>query len=279
MGFPITSIIIMLVLAGGMFYGQIQYKKNKAEWGKLVTIICGFLVIGTALYTNLCRSGVDTAALEIEKQYQQTQLKYLAKTLAAKYNGNGRCLIIHDPTDEKGMDFVYQMVDAFKEGFGDKVTDIRPVAITELPGEDDLDLMMEMYEITAEQFNEVIKDNKDCDLIIFLTALPYSEEELYKMDPFKMVEDDENPGEWIKDPDKKYPTVGIFNGYIGNLAQFVDEGLISAITLWKGKPDMTNESIPDDLEKAFNKRYMIVTKENIDAIRKSSPKLFPKAIE
>ena len=282
---PVTSIVIMLILAATMFYGQMQYKKKGAEWGKLVTIVCGFSIIGTALYTNLCSSGIDYHALDIERQYQQVQLKYLAANLAKKYTGNGSCLIIHDPTDEKGMKYIDQMVQAIEEGFGEKLTLVRPVPIKGFPqeGEDDEELseefMMEMYEVTAEQFNQVIKDNNDCDVIICLTSLPYSEEELYKISPFMMIEDEDNPGDWVKDPDKKYPLVGIFNGYIGNLAQLIDDDLIGAITLWKNKPDMTYKSIPDDLEEAFNKRFMLINAQNINELRKTNPKMFAQEIE
>ena len=85
MGFPIVSVLIMLVLAAGMFYGQAQYKKKKAEWGKTLTILCGILIIVTALYTNLCRSPIDKTAIEREKQYQDAQAIVLAANLAQMY--------------------------------------------------------------------------------------------------------------------------------------------------------------------------------------------------
>ena len=62
MGFPWGSVVFMLVLAGGMFYGQAQFKRKGAQWGKLLTIVCGILIIITALWTNLCRSTIDHVA-------------------------------------------------------------------------------------------------------------------------------------------------------------------------------------------------------------------------
>jgi hypothetical protein len=279
MGFPITSVVFMLLMAVGMFYGQAQYKKKRAEWGKLLTIICGIGIIITALYTNLCRSPIDVAAIERERKYQEAQAIILANNLANKYNGTGNCLVIHHPTTESGMDNVTRLVEAFRKGFGNKLVDIRAVPIKELStGEDEDEMMMEeaMLEMTADDFNKIIKANRDCDVIICMVSLPFSEDELYKLDSFSLVEDEDNPGVWIRDPEKKYPLLGIYNGYIGNLGQFFDEGLIGAMSIWKPNPTIDELPVPDDLQAAFDKRFLIISSDNIKSIRTNFPKLFPK---
>ena len=42
---------------------------------------------------------------------------------------------------------------------------------------------------------------------------------------------------------------------------------------------MKNKSIPDDIEEAFNKRFMLINAQNINKLRKTDPKMFPQEIE
>ena len=120
MDFPLGSIVFMLLLAVGMFYGQAQYKKKRAEWGKLLTIVCGILIIITAMWTNLCRSNIDYKAIDREKGYQEAQCVVLASTLANMYNGSGKCLVIHNPIFNNDTSQIDRFVEAFKQGFGGK---------------------------------------------------------------------------------------------------------------------------------------------------------------
>ena len=81
-------------------------------------------------------------------------------------------------------------------------------------------------------------------------------------------------GKWVKDPDGHYPLLGIHNGYIGNLRQFFEEGLIEAMTMWKPDPEIDEEKCPEDYRKAFDKRYMMMTGDNLDDLKTAYPKLF-----
>ena len=65
-------------------------------------------------------------------------------------------------------------------------------------------MMMEeaMMEMTAEDFNKVIEANTDCDIVITMVSLPFAEDELYAMGIFEMMEDENNPGEYKRNPDR-----------------------------------------------------------------------------
>ena len=269
MGFPFGSVVFMLLLAAGMFYGQAQYKKRGAEWGKLLTIVCGFLIIVAAFWTNLCQGNVNSAAIERERQYQRAEAIVLANQLASVYKGNGKCLLIHNPVFGKSMNEVENLIDAFEEGFIGKVTEIRPVPIKETT-------QRAIREITAEDFNKIIDKNSDCDLIITLVSLPFKEDQLYKIDSFEMIPDENDSSIYIKDPNKKYPLFGVVRGSVSHLETLLNDGLIGAMSLYKPKPTIDEEPVPESAQEAFNKRYLIVTPQNLKSIKSKHPSLFPK---
>ena len=91
-----------------------------------------------------------------------------------------------------------------------------------------------------------------------------------------MIEDPKGSGHWKKDPKIKYPVFGVFNGYVGNMEQIFKDRLIHAMTLWKPDPVIDEEPVSKDVEKAFAKRYLVLTPENLDEIKKKYPTLFPR---
>ena len=277
MEFPVMSIIVMMILAVGMFYGQAQYKKKRAEWGKTLTIFCGIFIIVTALWTNLCRSPIDRDAIDREREYQRVQAIVLADSLVKMYTGTGRkCLVIHHPVSEKSRGDVDRLVEAFTDGLGDAVDDVVAAPIKDIDMDAEMIPEEAMMEMTAADFNKVIKANSDCDMVISMVPLPFSEDEIYAMDIFKMIEDPDNPNVWIKDPKIKYPLLGIYNGYVGNLEPLFQEKLIGAMTLWRPNPTIDEEDVPDDMMEAFNKRYITITPSSLNSIKGKYPNLFPK---
>lgn len=278
MEFPLSNIIMMLLLAGGMFYGQSVFKRKRQEWGKTLTIGCAISIILLTVWTNLFRSS-DAGKEQrlIEYKYQEVQATVLANNLATMYSGKGKCLVIHQPLYSEGAsEHVERLVRGFKNGFQNRVSEVRPVPIREVVQGTDGLREEDMMAYTAEDFNKVIEANSDCDMMILLVQLPHSEDELFDMDPFLMIEDPKNPGHLIKDPKKDYPLVGVFNGFIGNSETLFYDQLLGAMSMWRPNPTIDENPVPDDLQVAFDKRYMLVTKNNIDDIREKYPNVFPK---
>ena len=202
----------------------------------------------------------------------------LANTLVNQYEGNGKCLVVHHPVDVRNTKDIDRLILAFKDGFETKVSDVKSVPIKEY----DMSLEMPeeaMMENTAEDFNTLLAKYPDYDMVIFMVPLPYSKEELGKIDIFSMVEAEREDGSitLIKDPDKKYPLVGIYNGYIGNLEELFAADMIGAMSLWKPDPTIDEKAVPDNVLDAFNKRYLIITPSAMEGIKETYPKLFPKS--
>lgn len=269
------AVAFMLLMAACMFYGQSLYKKKGVEGGKTLTIVCGLLIIITAMYINFFKSDVDHSAIIREKEYQRAQAIVLSNTLTNMYSGNGKCLVIQNQVSDAHKPDVDKIVEAFKEGFGGKVTQMVVKPIKEFAGDEAL-MEEAMMENTAEDFNKLIRENSDCDVVIIMVPLPNAPEELLKMDIFRLIEDPDDKERFIKDPKMKYPLVGVFNGYIGNLETFFLDQLIGAMSLWKPDPTIDEKPVPENVKNAFDKRYLIVTPDNIIAIKQKFPTLFPK---
>jgi hypothetical protein len=202
-----------------------------------------------------------------EYPYEEVQAFILAKKLVKNYEGNGKCLIIHQPSQLEAAQKhkIERLVNAFKMGFGTKVKNIktRPIKVytnTRI-------LEGSVPEVSAEDFNVVIEANKDCDLVLTMVALPFGKNELDKINVFKP---NENKAA------RHYPVFGIHNGDIENLGPFFERGSIHAMTMLKPNPEMDEQPMPADKQKAFNKRYILVTPDNLKEIKMKYPEIFPK---
>lgn len=216
-----------------------------------------------------------TRAIDREKAYQSAQATVLSDTLAKIYTGNGKCLVIHNAISKIYQKELMALINSFKKGFQGKVKNMIPVPIKNFIVEETLP-QGAIEENTAEDFNKVIRENSDCDVIIIMCQLPSKPEELIKMKIFELIQNPANKKEWIKDPKRNYPVIGIFNGYIGNLKPFFLDNLIKAMTLWKPDPILDDKPVPKSILEAFNKRYLVITPENINKMNKDYPVLFPK---
>lgn len=206
------------------------------------------------------------------------QARTLGKEMVKGYKGQGKCLIIHHPVSKTGMADINRMLEAFKDSMGQSVSEFILAPIKNVDMDAELIPEEAMMEMTAEDFNKVIKKHPDCDIIITSVPLPFNEDEIYAMDIFKMIEDPENSGIYITDPNQNYPRLGIYNGYVGNLEPLIEEGLIYAMSLWRPKP---NEKTIEEYKKLsdeelFNDRYLLLKKSNIAKIKSEYPRLFPK---
>jgi hypothetical protein len=273
MEIPFLAVVLMLFLAICMFYGQVIYKKRGVEIGKTITIFCGFTIIAIALYINLVGPGVDKRGILREKKFQHAQLTILTKALSKTYSGSGKCLVIIESHHNGNEEYLQELTEKIITGSGEKISEVRFVSLHDDEKGDDMEMPMEVYEKKAEDFNKIFKENNDCDFIILFAPLPYETKELYKISHFTLIEED---GEWVKDPNYKYPIIGLFNGSIYGISPIIEEKLISAVTMWKNKPNMKDIDVPEDTQEAFNMRYLLITPENILTMKATYPQMFPK---
>jgi len=207
------------------------------------------------------------------------QCVILAKSLVKDFDGEGKCLLIHHPISKVERKDLETQIKYFREGFGDTVSEIRPIPIKDLHLDSEIYSEEALFDLSADDFNKVLRENSDCDIVITMVALPNSEDELYKMDCFTMIADPSKPANWIKDPKLNYPRLGIHNGYMGKLEALFLDGLIHSMSLWRPDPELkqTREELKKlPIQEQFDLRYLLIEKDNLEEIKSKYPKLFPK---
>jgi hypothetical protein len=217
---------------------------------------------------------------EREADYRRIGAEKLARTIAAKFPG-GRAVVIR-PTDfGYEMDGVTDIIAGLKAGFGADV-EITDVIAPKIPaeyeqqmeemkkqylaetGESELppdfmmmDQMMNM--VDAASFTEVTKRIPDgTDIVVLLVDFPYDMEKmaLWSMKPMPAV------------------------GAVVNMAQpqmklAIQQEFIDAIVLPKPMGDFKSMDVPKDLDEAFERRFILVTPENVEAIVGQYGNMFP----
>lgn len=225
-----------------------------------IYILLALCAVGFAIFQFRSSGAFDGPGRD--DRYDVIQAKVLAQSLVKDYNGNGKCLIIHQPVSKNGRQFLDKKIGYFKDGFGDSIKELIVAPIKDI----DIDKISPeeaAMEMTAADFNRVINKHRDCDIIITLVPLPFAEIELNTIDLF----DSEREG--------TLPRLGIYNGYIGNIEPFITNGAIHSITLFKPNPIIDEQPVPQDVTTAFNRRYILITSENIGEIKEKYPSLFP----
>ena len=233
---------------------------------KILQIILALLVSGTVIFLVIPEKEKHPDCPNPNFGYQVAQMFVLVRSLLEGYEGEGRLLLIHHQVaSEVGNKQLSQIKKFIKDCSEGIIKEVRSVPIKQLDFEDEM-IEEAMMELTAADFNKAISANSDCDLIITMVSLPFGDE-LYAMDIFNMAETPS--GEWIKDPNRKYPRLGIFNGYMGNTFSLFKDRLIHSLTMWRPNPAIDEEPVPDSYRKAFDKRYLLVTQGNLQKIGKS----------
>ncbi len=281
---------LMIIAAIGMIFGAVKMKQGM-EWGKGVTVACAILVLILAVaHTKNKMGGGKISDKEIariqqrEKMYQQVSAEKLARKMAAAYPGS-KAVIIRPMDLGFDMPDLENKIEGIKTGFGQDIEiigilspEVPQMLINEMEamkkqyleesGESEVpeDYVMSMGlgmeygdMIDVAQFNQLAKKiPDDADLVVLLTEFPYELEKISL---------------WSKKPRPK--VAGIVNSIPPKLDAAIEAGYITAVVLPKYDGDFTSKDIPDDIDERFDRRFLLVTAENIKDIVAKYPQLFP----
>ncbi|OPZ31721.1 MAG: hypothetical protein BWZ02_00049 [Lentisphaerae bacterium ADurb.BinA184] len=276
-------LYIVIALAGvGAVLGLIKMKQG-VEWGKPLTVACALVALVLAIGSMFRGGGPSQREInDIRKRelaYERISTKKLGTYLAEKFSG-GKALVIKSvefmPQQAVDPRFEAQMA-GLKEGLGEAV-EIGAVVSPEIPeeykkymesmpkgpeGEDmGYAMMGPMMDtmLQAKDFNKLIKEMPEgTNLIISLIGLPM---------------DLNNLSLWTMKNAPKLVLVSAMN--LPQLQEAIREGYVTAMLTYRPDPDMQDPSIPKDPEAAFNKRYLLVTPENVQELAGQYPMLFPQ---
>lgn len=217
--------------------------------------------------------GSDEAAAfrENELSYSKAATTVLGRDLAKKYAGAKALIIALENYQNNKRQL--KLIKGLKEGFDEKVK-IEAIDIPRPEGEDESELTEEPVkkkdkkpapyllhkERESTQINKVIEGHPDCKLVIFLVELPRNVENLYV---------------WQSKEEEKRPlVVVVFPAKARYLHNAITLGYIWVLTYL---PDYEPDGIcPADPQEAFDKRYVILTKENIKEFSEKHPDFFKK---
>lgn len=258
----IIGIVMVLALVGMVACAKKQRTNPGAQpvaIGLLiVVVICGIAIL---FKTGTLGSGETEKLIANELKYAQSQAFVLGKYLKETYP-DSTVLIVADRNYAKSKR-QEKLIEGLKEGLGGAST---PVTIDtlELPKNkkgmppEEMDMMPLEEIMTAKEFDAVVKKNPQANLVISMIGLPRDAD---KMQLWKMEE-------------AKRPKVALLTGDIHSLGRAIKAGFIVAAVSYRPGVKFTEDPCPDDPEKAFEERYIIITPKNVEATAKKYPNLF-----
>ena len=278
-----TLLVLYLIFGSGMIWGYTKSKKDpRKAIPKLMSIICAVAVVMVAILSPLINAGPDRVA--IEDQYRNSRLQKLAADLASQVTGPGKVLVIHsyDVNNERSNQHLQRSLAYLQEGFAGKANIeklINPAPPSQNPDEMEMEMM---EEVTGEQLQAVLESNADCDVVVFLSSLPYGREQLKAMEIFHTPPKEADKG-YVENafPEfdaSKLPVVGLsVSSSVRELKSFIKMGRIDSAISWNPSKDFTQVTNPpasEDLNEWFDQRYLLINASNVDALDGQHGNLF-----
>lgn len=282
-----STIIRVVIMAIGAIIAIVGMNKSKsgAVWGQPLAVCGAILAIIAALWgIKRTIAGDDMKeARNREIEYQRIQTRELGKYLGEKFAGS-KVLIIVDPMlrfDTWGAPITREdpILDGLKQGLGNKLTisaEVFPkMPVREKPapeigpdGEvmEPIDDMMEPMEMwfTADKFKEILPSKDSYDILISLVGLPSQG----------------NVASVMRDlAGKKLVLVGGDTMMMGRMfaagAKAAAHGpVMTAAVTYNPKAVYDDKPIPRDPKEAFDKRYLLITPDNFEALKNEHTNLF-----
>ncbi len=255
-----VRIGIMILAAIGLLIGWSQSKKG-AEWGQPMTIVCALIAIVAAFWGVIrqLRGSDSMEAIDREKAFQQFQTEKLGRYIAENYAGK-KVVIIYAPriTIEKNNAYL-----GLIRGLGDSVN-WEKVQVPLPPGTtDDTYIDPIEYWFDCKKFDETVAAFDNVDLYVSLVGMPLK------------AKCDKN-GKFSA-PSKAANSKFVVASGTARISQIVpyiqNKGIIATVTY---KPDgIFDESpCPKKMEDAFDKRYLLVTPDNLKELMGKYEELF-----
>lgn len=257
----IISFIVMIVGLVGLVYCSKKQKKNrnlqKVAIGLLaVVIIAGvFFMYKSGIFGNNKAAGM----IANERKYTRAAAYVFGQTIGEKMDGGSALIITGYPNSKGELSKNTQMIiDSIKKGAGDKL--IFKVDCPQIPEYEGMpyDRRPPLREIMlAEEFDKLLQKHPNCNLIVSLIGLP--QEDFEDMEIFKQ-------------PIEQRRKMAFFLGNIYFFFSDILDGTIIACLTHKpgvkyGDSDGEPIPAPDDKQKAFEKRYMIITPDNVEKMQ------------
>ena len=258
---------LMIIFAICMYWANRQYKTKGAPWGRPLAGLFGVLALVLALSRILSDSlGCEKAKrqneiLDKELRYTDAQFQYLGDYMQRKF-AKHTVLLIASPkiigSSQYAESRLSTIKNALKDAFDGRVTLLKTVHLESPENQDGMPPMFETM-FTADAFDEIVENNPEANLILSLVGLPMNWKEM----KFWYLEDN------------KRPKLVITNGQVFELYDAIIDDYVNAVVHYNPSSEYNfQDSVPSDITEAFEKRYLLIDKDNIAKISSDNEGMF-----
>ncbi len=270
----ILTIVIIAGIAGIFSCSKADKKKNGERNPKSRGLALALLLIIIACsIAILVRSAKpednDEPVVSEELSYSRVSGVMLGRYLAKTAPGFNALIITHDKNSENPL--LDASMGGLREGL-DKYVKIAAID-SPLPASSGAKssesekkkispekMLYLSRKIQLNNFDLLIDKYPDCNLIISLISLP---KDISKMAVFKLK------------PEIR-PKIALLSSNISMMKERISKGEISVAVITRPDYVPGKNKLPKDIESAFDKRYLMVTPENVKLVAAEHPEVFKK---
>ncbi|MFZ2655376.1 MAG: hypothetical protein WAX69_10660 [Victivallales bacterium] len=261
----IIALVVMVLSLIGMIVcakkqDAVSIAKPAAVGLMALVVICAVVIL---MKTGVLGDQGTQKIIQNEFTYTKSSYFTLGKYIAEKIPG-AKILLVVDKQRQNDTRSP-ALLESFKLGLAGKAT----IAATETPAiawpegrpqprPEEMDMIPLQEVMTAESFNDLIAKYSDANLIVSFIGLP---------------NDIENMTVWTMEPEKR-PKIALINGAYHNLKTAIQSGIVAAVIAVNPTAKFTDEAAPVDVKAAFDKRYILITPDNIDQISTTYQNMF-----
>jgi len=250
---------VMMVAAGGMLWANQQFNHKGVAWGRPLAGFFGVVALSmafTAIYLQFKGDDVMRGQMrEKESQYQFIAMKAFGAHLATMHPGS-KALLVMPPTNQYNKTRQEAILAGLNAGFGNHIAILEKVEL----GAGEEMIATEAF-MSAKEFDDLYRAYRACDLMISLIGLPmdYQNMRIWKM------KDNERPKLAVVHPPLTEQAV----------QAFIHQGLISvALSANPAVMYNPNDPVPKDEKEAFDKRFLLIHAQNLEAMMNEHQRLF-----
>ena len=235
---------LSMFLLIGMIVCSKKQKTNPAMQPVAFVLFVVVVISAGLLLNEMNVFGTRDGLLENEMKFYASQGTKTGDYLKTTFPGK-KVLLVADPGFEKN-DNVKKLADALQAGYGGEVV----TDTVQLPG-NQADAPMPLYMMMkAADFDAMVDKHPDCGVIVTTVGLPQDANRL----KFMKQSADKRPALFL---------MGLPSGPVPGIMAALQSGIITGLII--SNPDAKYDvPAPSDPMKAFDIRYVLVTKENAD---------------
>ncbi len=261
----------MLLFAAGMIYGLTEYRNRGQQWGQPVAVVCGAgalaISLGMIFYNQAgcAHKRMRNRVQNIRRQVLEVKNRSLGAYLASSYPDSKVLIIRRNPGSLESV-----RMDAFKDAAKGALT---VAAVQTLSGNDQTEEQaaypMEMMMFRQKQFLDILEKHPETDIVVSYAGLPDNLQSL--------AESDKDLWTLAEQGKVNLPKLVLVGGGLrGKVPEKIKQKQV--IAMITRNPDFRPETLkkPEGSRKEiFQRRFVLITPDNISKTAKEHPELFP----